>query len=629
MSYSKPEYKIEQHQTIQKLTMARLKIPNENRRFEWTGDEWILPVLEDLRAQMRNMKCHNMGQFIILEQNGILIIYDAQHRVTVLFLSLLAIAEITDNIERKTEILNMISKNSSSLALADELTEEERAICIENNWNRFPKLASDNLSDFLEFGNLINSITLCNSTKYILQYSCSHCSFTGLTKKAMKTHKEHKEYTETYKCKGCEFNTTSKDVIEEHVAKKEVIESVIPQAYSIIKKFICEMSVESSALYQYIVRHVYFDIKLTTSEEDARRSYLLNNTIGKTVSSSDRMKPWLIGKLPGRKEEITNLFNRLLLLFNNDTKSPVDNQQILYICSNFLRKDWYTYENFNKGGYEKLFEKVPEEQYTIEFNRFIQLIEKCIDILEFVKTNRYGKILLGVAGGCEVTTLYILPIGLYFGKETLERYFNLLIASSIRSVNKFKSMKLTLNALEYQTPIINILKNLLKDSYTEEQCYSEFVNLLKPKSMNHDSFIAYFGPRSFKNKNPYIKTVLQFIVEQEDSHEARINIDTIDLEHIHAQNRVEELSNQEHLHTIGNLTLFSAPNSGEMRGNRSLKDLSFSEKLPHYSISNIRMTRELDRYKDTGFSDIQIEERSSRIIQQLYSVTERILSTPR
>jgi hypothetical protein len=143
--------------------------------------------------------------------------------------------------------------------------------------------------------------------------------------------------------------------------------------------------------------------------------------------------------------------------------------------------------------------------------------------------------------------------------------------------------------------------------------------------MDRESFVSHFTLKSFKNKNPYIKTLLQFIVEQEDSHEARINIDTIDLEHIHAQSNVEELSKQENIHNIGNLTLFSAPNSGEMRGNRSLKDLPFHEKLRNYLMSNIRMTRELECYKDSGFSDAQIEERSKRITEQLYSVTERIL----
>jgi hypothetical protein len=102
----------------------------------------------------------------------------------------------------------------------------------------------------------------------------------------------------------------------------------------------------------------------------------------------------------------------------------------------------------------------------------------------------------------------------------------------------------------------------------------------------------------------------------------------VDLEHIQSQNFMNELEDSKLIYMLGNHTLFSAMNSTEqMRGNRSLKDLPFSEKLPHYERSNIKMTRELGKYRTSGFADAQIQERTLDIANQLYEVTNSILST--
>ena len=154
MSYSKPKYKIAQHQKIQHLLEEDPVIPNENRRYEWTKFEWLLPVLDGLCGQMHQGQYHNMGQFIILDKGGNFVIYDAQHRVTFLMLLLLAIAEI--NLELRNDILDIISKNINSRGLHHKCSEAEYSICKKNGWTRYPRLVSENENDFLALGNLIN-----------------------------------------------------------------------------------------------------------------------------------------------------------------------------------------------------------------------------------------------------------------------------------------------------------------------------------------------------------------------------------------------------------------------------------------------------------------------------------------
>jgi len=623
MSYKKPQYKIVEQQTIQDLLKFRLVIPNENRRYEWSKNEWVIPVMDGIYSQMGQLEHHHMGLFIILDKDNLHIIYDAQHRVTTLILILIAIAEISST-DLRNEILDVISRNTGSRRTGEKCSEAEQAICKAYNWTRYPRLVSENENDFIVLGNLINTVgQACKSKKCTPYYISGSSEFTTKTevKAYMKEHKIKESYDTRWRCNGCPIEFTDEGEMKDHLNKGIIVDSGINEAYEAVLKYIKDNKVPNQTLYEYLIDHVIFDKKVTTSEEEARLSYSQNNTIGKSVSASDLLKTSIVRRLPERKADIIGLFE--WILSKNDAKSPIDTQQILYVCTNLITKKWVKYDIFKKGSYENMFDDIEKSEYDKVFNSFKELVEESMDLLKFMKEHRIGRLLSGLTSGCEIMMLCILPIGLKFKTGILDKYFKLLISASIRiDCNS----KLTLNPLSYQGEIERILTNVLTDSMTESDCYKAFKDLLNEKIQSDENFHKNILGHEFK-KNAYSKAILQFIVELTDTHEASLNSDCIDLEHIHAQSRAGELGQESLVHSLGNLTLFCAQNSADLKGNRSLKDKPFSEKILQYKNSNVKMTRKVEEdYGATGFSDKQILERTENLARLIHNETSKILN---
>ena len=120
-----------------------------------------------------------------------------------------------------------------------------------------------------------------------------------------------------------------------------------------------------------------------------------------------------------------------------------------------------------------------------------------------------------------------------------------------------------------------------------------------------------------------VKAILCYIWNTNDAHETIPDYSKVDLEHILPQSSRGTIGKC--IDSLGNLTLFLGPNSDKVKGNRSLQDKPFSEKLQMYLLSNIKMTRDLNVYS-TGFGKEQIKERELLLINQIYSVVSKILS---
>jgi hypothetical protein len=84
------------------------------------------------------------------------------------------------------------------------------------------------------------------------------------------------------------------------------------------------------------------------------------------------------------------------------------------------------------------------------------------------------------------------------------------------------------------------------------------------------------------------------------------------------------LANPDNIHRLGNFTPLLGPNSeAGMKGNSSLSNKPFSEKVDSYRKSNIAMTRDVAaKYGSSTFLDAQIEERSQFLAAQLDTLTK-------
>jgi hypothetical protein len=341
------------------------------------------------------------------------------------------------------------------------------------------------------------------------------------------------------------------------------------------------------------------------------------NSVSVQVAMRIRMRNAFVAKLGRDKtaevNDVINNFNANLRKFPN---LKIDLERLLHVFHNIIRKNWYSYGEYS-ACYNEMFETAVEPVYE----EFKGLIDKCLDVIKFTYTNKYGKIMKQLTTGIEIMTICLIPIGCIFGIRELERYFKLLIAASIRA-NYGKT--LTLNPAGIQTSIFQILNKSMNGEYDSNTCFTEFTKILK-RGINSDIMLDKYAEYPFPGENSIVKAILCFMVEETDSHESTINRDKIDLEHIIPQSPRITLDNPKLIDTIGNMTLFCGPNSYKLRGNRSLKNEEFSVKLQYYKESNIAMTRNLNKYEVSGFRDTQINERAVSLLQELDRITSRIL----
>ena len=690
LSYKKSKYDILAHQDFASLLEKQpLVIPNENRFYEWTGEKWIIPVLDETSDQMRNGKSNNIGLFIVLRLPDTIpyIIYDAQHRITTIIMFLVVIGELGDS-EISRRILRVVAKDSTE-SFDHPLTDEENEICKMYGWRYMPRLRSQNTTDFVAVGNLVNSLDpnfRCISEKYTKKYNCSGCEFTSLVKNEIDAHiKSHSSLLEAhvdcsscgykgnleghgdsckskkaikYSCNSCNHTEASKGKINEHMkihkvsyhtkytcdkctystgTEEEILKHIyvgdddivsnIPAAYDTIKEYIRTKmhDVPHKDIYHYVLKWIEFDVRVTESEEEARRAYEVNNRIGTTPSMYDLLKIYGISKSPNMKSAIIHTFDELKRVYSNHISSPLNHEEIVYISSNIVRKQWDDLERFKTSAYKKLFDDLSEDECNTRLERFIEVTQETTRILEHITNDRVSKISTQLATGCEITRMFLVPVGLIFGKESLAKYLDLVICASLVFESKKRDqIKLNINALGFQTPIKAILAKLMAGELTDDMCYNEFRDVFKSKIIDKGEFIRKLTTMKFRT-NVQVKVILQYLVDKLFSHESLVDTDKVDLEHIVSQNKLTTLNDPDLVYNIGNMTLFCGSNSGSLRGNRSLKDLPFLEKLVHYEKSNIKITTDLVKYKESGFSDKQIIERGLELANSIYSLTSTIL----
>ena len=104
------------------------------------------------------------------------------------------------------------------------------------------------------------------------------------------------------------------------------------------------------------------------------------------------------------------------------------------------------------------------------------------------------------------------------------------------------------------------------------------------------------------------------------------NIQEADLEHIRSKSQYDK-SNPEQ-NRLGNCTLLETRNTFKHKGNRSIQDSSFQDKLKSYKDSNIKITRDIydDFQTYSVFDNHCISEREAKLCKELFDITEKHLN---
>ena len=152
MSRKELPYKIDAEQDIMSVIKIRHEIPYHSRPFMWNRTHHIETVVLDMINAWREDSLKWLGFLIIYNGGEIPAITDGQHRVTISFLMVLALAELVKN----DEPLQWISQYGTSSILGVTIPEKDRLILEKYGWTRFPNIYSVYDYDFEALGNLLN-----------------------------------------------------------------------------------------------------------------------------------------------------------------------------------------------------------------------------------------------------------------------------------------------------------------------------------------------------------------------------------------------------------------------------------------------------------------------------------------
>ena len=152
MSRKALPYKTDSEYDIMNVIKLRHEIPYHSRPFMWNRSKHIETVVHECLQKWKDNSLHWLGFLIIYNSASLPAITDGQHRVTVCFLMMLALAEIL----KKDEPLQIISRYGTSSMLAEDIEADDKAIMDKYEWARFPNLHSVYDYDFEALGNLLN-----------------------------------------------------------------------------------------------------------------------------------------------------------------------------------------------------------------------------------------------------------------------------------------------------------------------------------------------------------------------------------------------------------------------------------------------------------------------------------------
>jgi hypothetical protein len=193
--------------------------------------------------------------------------------------------------------------------------------------------------------------------------------------------------------------------------------------------------------------------------------------------------------------------------------------------------------------------------------------------------------------------------------------------------------KITFNALKYQVYLHNLMGKIMSEQIdidTGLKQLNEYLITWLENDKDDAHFIHKVSNESYKSRlfTYRARPMLLFHTEITDSIESRLDHSATDIDHIFPKNPStnDVLEDMELKHKIGNFTPFISRNKDDLKGNKSLGNKSFRNKIEFYYRSNIAMTRDLvDRYKNTDFKDHQIKERSLELAKDFARITAREL----
>lgn len=559
-------YEIQSKQPLKTVLETIYIITLEQRNFMWTKDQYVYPMLVHAYDKCCNGEQEWLGQVMILYEKHTKkqYLYDAQHRITVFILALIAIANESSKESLRETILNKISKRDNEDD-TDSMDMEGAELLQRIGGKRISNLRSEYDYDLKALNRILQNIDT------------------------------------------------------------EDIESKIKPAYEATLTFIKTLAEEErTKFYKFIFNDIFCDLMTINEWDFVPDVFEKINNIKMPLPLSVTAKNKIIEQL-GREHipSLRVLFDSLKTKCET-YEDIIDMNHTLHLAYCFHAKRWIEYSTFSKN-------PVCLKEPSVEsYHDFVTTVNRILDLLPMIRNHLNYPLLDRLTSGHEIVTTYLIPMLYVYGESHLTEIISVLLASVLYI--KTGQGKLNLNSKKFQVKIIGDDKKMgiINKVISMDMPWSETIRQLKLffreiGDVSEDDFIKKWVTsceEMGKRDGPMNKAILCYLWSTTNSHETIPDYSKVDLEHILPQSQRSTLGKA--IDRLGNLTLFVGPNSDQVRGNRSLQDKPFLEKLPMYLKSNIEMTRDLAIYS-SGFNVEQIEVREQGIIKELYRVINRVL----
>lgn len=556
-------YRVDAEYDIMNILKHRHEIPYHSRPFMWSRDAHIDYVLKEMIRTWREHEPYWLGIVILFTGDEHPSISDAQHRITLCFLMVLALSQMLGY----PAALGWISKyGDADDILTPDIPEADRLLLDKFGWVRLPNIVSSYEEDLEALGNLLNSV-------------------------------------------------------ESEAASSE---SNLYAAFISVKEILTESLPESSQQREFL-RYLYNDVKvLRIAIPEWRftlRVFNSFNNIKVPVPPSYLLKNAFIAAMGvSRSEEIHTVFCELK---RADYERFIHTVTDMYLRE---IRDFKDYERTVGGLIEPTTDgSCPLARFRAVSARVDDVTSYlCMDLCGRFLLNNLSRgyevmnLCLRPIGFVALETGDV---------ASFQKVIRMLCAYAIRlqapvNFNKYIYRRFLTPHMNSLLAGTISLRDMVTALRTQLGVWLGPTGASNPDVAAGISTTLYAKKPDFQ----YARAMLLYLVLKTDSHEMTLDPDATQIDHIFPRKpRAVDapLTNKDNCHRLGNFTPLVGKNStGGMKGNCALGNKPFAEKVQHYGASNLKMTRDVATlYGATEFRDAEIDARSSLLAEKIATVT--------
>lgn len=613
-------------------------IPFLQRSYQWEIKQLEL-FIKDL-YRLENNECSSLGEVTLFTENNnntsirTISIWDGQQRILTCYLFLVAMRDyiksirdslIPDKIFVVDRYINTI--NDYIFRKEYELSKNELEQTKKDK-NKILKIKSNHLPDNNVLIHIFNNNLANSNILYIIndekKYNCTICNttykkFGDNMIKHLLTHNKDIEKKDNLNEQYKLIEILNKDgyIIDNNLHPLIIAYEYL---YGQIKIKFDEsiQTMDDLNPYERILSHFLdnwlHEERMCKTIEYACQSFEQLNARGKSLENQDMLRSLLISKVDENHEKKS--FEDINIIFKFASKYKISKNRDLTISLLFNLAN-------GKFNHNASILEIGYELFSGKYDENINKIKKYIDILkkleEFLENNNYGTIIKKDVMG-DILSNIVVPsyIKLSNTKKNFNKILEIIVCFQILTCISVKNIQTS------KTKIKEFADDIFNNNYEDEIIVSkvrELINNIPQIQKNINELESIKEDLKNIDKLQHIYKMLYFIECRKIPNGVYYNSEDFDIEHIMPKHNN---NNNKYINRIGNLTLLESQNSENHKGNRSLKDNQYSEKINQYKKSNIKMTNEIPvKYSD--WDENKIKERTNELINFMTDEILKIL----